>query len=134
MSPSPPGARSPSAPSCAPPRSPLRAPPAASSAQRPARSAPPWNLAVGQDVFHPGAKTAPPTTVERGLTRFIDRAVATGARNPRALGALLDVMSLSKPAPRLFSPDMLIPLRFGPRGPHLQGPPLTDEERRSTAP
>lgn len=102
------------------------------AAARPVGAA--WSLAVGQDVFYPGAATAPPTAVERGLTRFIDRAVATGARNPRALGALLDVMSLSKPAFRLFSPAMLIPLLFGPRRPHLEGPPLTDEERRSTAP
>ncbi|WP_330461524.1 FAD-dependent monooxygenase [Streptomyces sp. NBC_00820] len=90
-----------------------------------------WDLAVGQDALYPGAADTPPTRLERSLSRFVDRAVATGARNPRALGALLDVMSLEKPATRLFSPDMLIPMLFGPRRPHLQGPPLTEAERET---
>ncbi|MFE9769759.1 NAD(P)/FAD-dependent oxidoreductase [Streptomyces sp. NPDC005808] len=92
-----------------------------------------WDLAVGQDAFYPGATDTPPSAVERLLARFVDRAVETGAANPRALGALLDVMSLEKPATRLFSPDMLIPMLFGPKKPHLQGPPLTDSERKTAA-
>lgn len=102
------------------------------AAARPVGAA--WDLAVGQDAFYPGATDTPPTALERFLARFVDRAVATGARNPRALGALLDVMSLEKPATRLFSPDMLIPMLFGPRRPHLQGPPLTEPERKTAAP
>ncbi|MEV0635252.1 FAD-dependent monooxygenase [Streptomyces sp. NPDC050619] len=90
-----------------------------------------WDLAIGQDAFYPGATDTPPTTVEKVLARFVDRAVATGARNPRAMGALLDVMSLEKPATRLFSPDMLIPILFGPKKQHLQGPPLTEAERKA---
>ncbi|MFR9795666.1 NAD(P)/FAD-dependent oxidoreductase [Streptomyces sp. MS06] len=90
-----------------------------------------WDLAVGQDAFYPGACDTPPTVVERLLSRYVDRAVATGARNPRALGALLDVMSLEKPAARLFSPDMLVPMLFGPRRAYLQGPPLTETERKA---
>ncbi|MGI5454564.1 FAD-dependent monooxygenase [Streptomyces sp. CA-249302] len=90
-----------------------------------------WDLAVGQDAFYPGAADSPPTAVERFLARFVDRAVATGARNPRALGALLDVMSLEKPALRLFSPDMLVPMLFGPKRPHLDAAPLTETERRA---
>ena len=35
---------------------------------------------------------------------------------------------------RLFSPDMLIPMLFGPKKPHLQGPPLTEPERKTAAP
>ncbi|MFE2581420.1 FAD-dependent oxidoreductase [Streptomyces sp. NPDC059378] len=102
------------------------------AAARPVAAA--WDLAVGQDAFYPGATDTPPTTVEKFLARFVDRAVATGARNPRALGALLDVMSLEKPATRLFSPDMLLPMLFGPHKPFLQGPPMTEAERNSAMP
>jgi len=102
------------------------------AAARPVAAA--WDLAVGQDAFYPGAADTPPTALERFLARFVDRAVATGARNPRALGALLDVMSLQKPAIRLFSPDMLIPMLLGPKKPHVQSPPLTEAERKTAAP
>ncbi|MFJ6841084.1 NAD(P)/FAD-dependent oxidoreductase [Streptomyces griseoluteus] len=90
-----------------------------------------WDLAIGQDIFYPGATDRPPTRVERALAAFVDRAVATGARNPRALAALLDVMSLSRPATRLFSPGMLLPMLFGPRRPFLTAAPLTEEERKA---
>ncbi|MFJ6659946.1 FAD-dependent monooxygenase [Streptomyces sp. NPDC091377] len=99
------------------------------AATRPVAAA--WDLAVGQDALYPGATEVPPNGVERFLARFIDRAVETGAGNPRALGALLDVMSMEKPATRLFSPDMLIPMVFGPRKPRLDSAPLTDRERRT---
>lgn len=102
------------------------------AASRPVAAA--WDLAVGQDAFYPGATDTPLTSVEKLLARFVDRAVATGARNPRAMGALLDVMSMEKPATRLFSPDMLIPMLFGPKKPHLQDPPLTDSERAAATP
>ncbi|MEU9554309.1 NAD(P)/FAD-dependent oxidoreductase [Streptomyces fumanus] len=88
-----------------------------------------WDLAVGQDAHYPGATDAPPTVPERLLARFLDHAVATGARNPRALGALLDVMSLEKPVTRLLSPDLLVPMLLGPKRPPLPGPPFTDRER-----
>ncbi|WP_112465906.1 FAD-dependent monooxygenase [Streptomyces triticisoli] len=101
-------------------------------AARPVAAA--WNLAVGQDAAYPGATDSPPRAVERFLARYVDRAVETGARNPRAMGALLDVMSLEKPATRLFSPDMLIPMLLGPKKPHLQGPPLTEAERKTALP
>ncbi|MFK4110871.1 NAD(P)/FAD-dependent oxidoreductase [Streptomyces sp. NPDC002176] len=90
-----------------------------------------WDLAIGQDIFYPGASDQPPTRVERALAAFVDRAVATGARNPRALAALLDVMSLSRPATRLFSPAMLLPMLFGPGRPFLTGAPLTEGERKA---
>ncbi len=99
------------------------------AAARPVGAA--WGLAVGQDAFYPGAAGTPPTATERLLARYVDRAVATGAANPRAMGALLDVMSLEKPPTRLFSPDMLVPMLFGPRKPPLEGPPLRDAERKS---
>ncbi|PPS88091.1 putative epoxidase LasC [Streptomyces sp. MH60] len=102
------------------------------AAARPVAAA--WDLAVGQDALYPGATDTRPNGVERLLARFVDKAVETGARNPRAMAALLDVMSLERPATRLFSPDMLIPMLIGPRRPHLQGPPLTDAERKTAMP
>ncbi|MEU7101716.1 pyridine nucleotide-disulfide oxidoreductase [Streptomyces longwoodensis] len=102
------------------------------AAARPVAAA--WDLAVGQDAFYPGASDTPPTATERFLARFVDRAVETGARDPRALGALLDVMGLEKPATRLFSPGMLLPMLLGRKRPHLSGPPLTEAERRAATP
>ncbi|MET7472936.1 FAD-dependent monooxygenase [Streptomyces sp. NPDC005648] len=90
-----------------------------------------WDLAVGQDAYYPGATDTPPRAVERLLRRFVDQAVSTASRNPRALGALLDVMSLEKPATRLFTPDILLPMLFGPKLPHLTAPPLTESERKT---
>ncbi|MFC5220051.1 NAD(P)/FAD-dependent oxidoreductase [Streptomyces coerulescens] len=100
------------------------------AAARPVAGA--WDLAVGQDAFYPGATDTPPTAVERCLAKFVDRAVETGASNPRAMAALLDVMSLEKPATRLFSWDMIRPMLFGPKKPPLQGPPVTEAERKAT--
>ncbi|MBV1938863.1 FAD-dependent monooxygenase [Streptomyces sp. BV286] len=96
-------------------------------AARPVENA--WNLAVGQDVFYPGASDEPPTRLEKALAAFVDRAVDAGSRNPHALRILLDVMSMEKPPVRLFLPDMLALVYFGRKKPHLAGPPLTDHER-----
>ncbi|MER8119014.1 FAD-dependent monooxygenase [Streptomyces sp. NPDC094031] len=97
------------------------------AASRPVAAA--WDLAVGQDALYPGAAGNPPTAVERLLSRYVDRCVETGATNTRALNALLDVMSLSKPATRLFSLDMLVPMLLGPKRPQLSDAPLRDDER-----
>ncbi|MFB7594024.1 FAD-dependent oxidoreductase [Streptomyces sp. NPDC056160] len=102
------------------------------AAARPVSAA--WNLAVGQDAFYPDATDTPPSLPQRLLARYVDRAVATGARSPRALGALLDVMSLEKPATRLFAPDMLLPMLLGPKKKHLPGPPLTEAEWEAALP
>ncbi|WP_445398809.1 NAD(P)/FAD-dependent oxidoreductase [Streptomyces sp. LE64] len=93
-----------------------------------------WDLAVGQDVFYPGATDTPPTLLDRLNARFVDRAVTTGARNPRALGALLDVMGLERPPIRLLAPDMLLAMLIGPRAPRLSAPPLTEAERAAARP
>ncbi|MFI5682272.1 FAD-dependent oxidoreductase [Streptomyces sp. NPDC051636] len=90
-----------------------------------------WNLAVGQDAYYPGAAPQPPTAVERLLTAYVDKAVAAGSENPRALHALLDVMSLTTPPTRLFAPDMLWNICFGPRKGPLAGPPLSEAEREA---
>ncbi|MEU5193699.1 FAD-dependent monooxygenase [Streptomyces scabiei] len=92
-----------------------------------------WGLAVGQDALYPEATDTPPTTAERLLARYVDHCVDTGARNPRALEALLDVMSMSKRPTRLFSPAMLFPLLFGPKRPRLAGAPLSEEERQAAS-
>lgn len=99
------------------------------SAARPVGNA--WSLAVGQDVFYPGASDEPPTRLERGLAAFVDRAVDAGSRNPHALRILLDVMSMEKPPARLLMPDMLALVCFGRKKPRLAGPPLTDREREA---
>jgi 2-polyprenyl-6-methoxyphenol hydroxylase-like FAD-dependent oxidoreductase len=90
-----------------------------------------WDLAVGQDVFYPGAADRPPSTAERLLARYVDQAVDAGARNPRALRILLDVMSMERPATRLMRPDMLLLLLLGRKKPLLDGPPLTEAELRA---
>ncbi|MFF2848521.1 FAD-dependent oxidoreductase [Streptomyces sp. NPDC058001] len=88
-----------------------------------------WDLAVGQDIFYPGASEQPPTPLEKVFATFIDRAVDTGARNPHALRALLDVMSMERPPTRLLRPDMVLRVFFGRKLPLLDGPPLTEAER-----
>ncbi|MDQ1034240.1 2-polyprenyl-6-methoxyphenol hydroxylase-like FAD-dependent oxidoreductase [Streptomyces sp. V3I8] len=101
-------------------------------AARPVENA--WNLAVGQDVFYPGAADEPPTRRERALAAFVDRAVDAGSRNPRALRILLDVMSMEKPPARLLMPDMLALVCFGRKKPPLTGPPLSRHEREAATP
>ncbi|MEU0039658.1 FAD-dependent monooxygenase [Streptomyces sp. NPDC006333] len=97
------------------------------AAARPVENA--WSLAVGQDVFYPGASAQPPTRLERNLAAFVDKAVDAGARNPRALRILLDVMSMEKPPARLLMPDMLALIYLGRKKPLLESPPLTEHER-----
>ncbi|MER5790336.1 FAD-dependent monooxygenase [Streptomyces sp. NPDC001980] len=90
-----------------------------------------WNLAVGQDAYYPGAASEPPTAVERLLTAYVDKAVAAGSENPRALHGLLDVMSLRTPPTRLFAPDMLWNIFFGGRKGPLAAAPLSVAEREA---
>ncbi|MGI5193474.1 FAD-dependent oxidoreductase [Streptomyces sp. CA-288835] len=96
------------------------------TAARPVDNA--WNLAVGQDVFRPGASEQPPTRLEKTLAAFVDKAADAGSRNPHALRILLDVMSMEKEPTRLFGPDMLALVYFGRKKPRLSGPPLTEKE------
>ncbi|MEU2419563.1 pyridine nucleotide-disulfide oxidoreductase [Streptomyces sp. NPDC007851] len=90
-----------------------------------------WNLAVGQDAYYPEAAPEPPKAVERLLTAYVDKAVAAGSANPRALHGLLDVMSLMTPPTRLFAPDMLWHILFGPRKASLTEVPLSTAEREA---
>jgi 2-polyprenyl-6-methoxyphenol hydroxylase and related FAD-dependent oxidoreductases len=91
-----------------------------------------WDLAIGQDARYPGASDTELNAVERLLARYVDLCVRTGARNPRALHALLDVMSLEKRPTRLFSLDMLWPMLFGRKLPFQPTAPLTSAELDST--
>ncbi|MGW1759100.1 FAD-dependent oxidoreductase [Streptomyces mirabilis] len=100
------------------------------AAARPVENA--WSLAVGQDVFYPDASDQPPTRLERTLAAFVDKAVDAGSRNPHALRILLDVMSMEKPPARLLMPDMLALVYLGRKTPPLEGPPLTEQERKAT--
>lgn len=97
------------------------------AAARPVENA--WSLAVGQDVFYPGASDQPPTRLEKTLAAFVDKAVDAGSRNPHALRILLDVMSMERPPARLLMPDMLALVYLGRKTPPLEGPPLTEDER-----
>ncbi|MFB7243834.1 pyridine nucleotide-disulfide oxidoreductase [Streptomyces populi] len=90
-----------------------------------------WDLAVGQDVLYPGATDETPGRLERVAAGFIDRAVDAGARNPHALRVLLDVMSMERPPARLLAPDMLFRVFLGRKEPLLDGPPLTEAERKA---
>ncbi|MEU0431674.1 FAD-dependent oxidoreductase [Streptomyces sp. NPDC006290] len=101
------------------------------AAARPVENA--WSLAVGQDVFYPGASDQPPTRLESTLAAFVDKAVDAGSRNPHALRILLDVMSMEKPPARLLMPDMLALVYLGRKEPSLDGPPLTEHERGAVA-
>ncbi|MEU9102317.1 FAD-dependent monooxygenase [Streptomyces sp. NPDC048361] len=92
-----------------------------------------WDLAVGQDIFYPGASDEPATRTEKLLSAFVDRAVDAGSRNPRAMNALLDVMSMEQPPSRLLKPDMLCSLLLGRKLPPLEGPPLTAAELKSVS-
>ncbi|KPH98668.1 monooxygenase FAD-binding protein [Actinobacteria bacterium OK074] len=90
-----------------------------------------WDLAAGQDAGYPGAGQ-PTTVLGRLLTGQVRRAVATGARDPRALAVLLDVLALSAPATRLFSRELLLPLVLGrARQQPSAEPPLTEAERKT---
>ncbi|MFF8535116.1 FAD-dependent oxidoreductase [Streptomyces sp. SAS_267] len=90
-----------------------------------------WDLAVGQDALYPGATDEAPSRLERVAATFIDRAVDAGARNPHALRVLLDVMSMERSPARLLGPDMLFRVFLGRKEPLLDGPPLTEAERKA---
>ncbi|MFF3345399.1 FAD-dependent oxidoreductase [Streptomyces sp. NPDC002779] len=99
---------------------------------RPARAA--WDLAIGQDVFYPGATGATgaagagPTRAERLVAAYVDRLTYTATGNGRVARALTDVMALEKGAGVLLTPPILVAAAVGPLKPALSGPPLTDDE------
>ncbi|MFY1676757.1 FAD-dependent oxidoreductase [Streptomyces sp. WMMC905] len=96
---------------------------------RPAGAA--WDLAVGQDVFFPGATPDGPSRRERITAAYVDRLVRTATGNGRVARRLTDVMSLERRAEVLVSPGVLSAAVVGPLRPAPTGPPLTRAERRA---
>ena len=90
-----------------------------------------WDLAVGQDVFFPGATENGPTWRERALAAYVDRLVLTATGNGRVARKVTDVMSLERGAEVLVSPGMLVAALVGPLKPALSGPPLTADELKA---
>ncbi|MFJ1971097.1 FAD-dependent oxidoreductase [Streptomyces sp. NPDC087903] len=96
---------------------------------RPAGAA--WDLAVGQDVFFPGATQDGPSRWERLLAAYIDRLTLTATGNGRIARKVTDVMSLERGAEVLLAPRVLLAAALGPLKPPLSEPPLTPEERKA---
>ncbi|GAA3305032.1 hypothetical protein GCM10020295_57690 [Streptomyces cinereospinus] len=96
---------------------------------RPAGSA--WELAVGQDVFYPGATRSGPTLRERAVAAYVDRLMYTATGNGRVARRVTDVTSLERGAQVLLAPRVLLAAVAGPLRPALGAPPLTTEERKA---
>lgn len=89
-----------------------------------------WDLAVGQDVFFPGATQSGPTRRERILAAYVDRLTFTATGNGRVARRVTDVMSLERGAAVLLTPSVLLAAAMGPLKPALTGPPLTADEMK----
>ncbi|MET7453516.1 FAD-dependent oxidoreductase [Streptomyces sp. NPDC005574] len=96
---------------------------------RPAGAA--WDLAVGQDVFFPGATEAGPTRWERLLAAYVDRLTLTATGNGRVARKVTDVMSLERGPEVLLAPRILLAAATGPLKRPLTEPPLTPDERKA---
>ncbi|MGW6733068.1 NAD(P)/FAD-dependent oxidoreductase [Streptomyces sp. NPDC055013] len=90
-----------------------------------------WDLAIGQDVFYPGATEAGPTLRERLVAAYVDRLMHTATGNGRIARRVTDVTSLERTAEVLLFPSVLLAAAIGPLKPALNGPPLTAEERKA---
>ncbi|MFJ3302104.1 FAD-dependent oxidoreductase [Streptomyces sp. NPDC086549] len=96
---------------------------------RPARAA--WDLAIGSDVFYPGATEGGPTLRERMTAAYVGRLLYTATGNGRIARRVTDVTSLERGAEVLLAPGVLLAAALGPLKPALSGPPLTAEERKA---
>ncbi|HET9380968.1 MAG TPA: pyridine nucleotide-disulfide oxidoreductase [Streptomyces sp.] len=99
------------------------------AAARPVAAA--WDLAIGQDVFYPGATAGGPTLRDRLVAAYVDRLMLTATGNGRVARRVTDVTSLERRAETLLTPDMLLAALVGPLRPRLPGPPLTWDERKA---
>ncbi|MGW7263297.1 FAD-dependent oxidoreductase [Streptomyces sp. NPDC054842] len=90
-----------------------------------------WDLAIGQDVFCPGAVDTPPGLKDRLGAAYVRRLLYTATGNGRIARKVTDVTSLEKGAHALLSPSVLIAAAVGPLKPQLSGPPLTTEELKA---
>jgi 2-polyprenyl-6-methoxyphenol hydroxylase-like FAD-dependent oxidoreductase len=87
-----------------------------------------WDLAIGMDVFYPGATEHGPTLRERLLAAYVGRLLYTATGNGRIARRVTDVTSLERGAEVLVTPGMLVAAAVGPLKPALTAPPLTAEE------
>lgn len=87
-----------------------------------------WDLAIGQDVFYPGATKNGPTLRERLLASYVDRLLRTATGNGRVARRLTDVTSLERGAEVLLAPSVVLAAVIGPLREPLVAPPLTAEE------
>ncbi|WP_406435643.1 FAD-dependent monooxygenase [Streptomyces sp. NBC_00631] len=87
-----------------------------------------WDLAIGQDVFYPGATENGPTTRDRIVAAYVSRLMHTATGNGRIARRVTDVTSLERRAEVLLTPSVLLAALAGPLKPTLTGPPLTAEE------
>ncbi|MEU3727506.1 FAD-dependent monooxygenase [Streptomyces sp. NPDC031705] len=92
-----------------------------------------WALSTGNDVFYPGATESGPTPAERVAAAYVRRLMRTSTGNGRVTRAVTDVMTLERPASRLFTPPVLLAALLGPRRPQLTGPPLAPAELAAVA-
>ncbi|MFJ3229975.1 FAD-dependent oxidoreductase [Streptomyces sp. NPDC086787] len=96
---------------------------------RPVRGA--WDMAIGQDVFYPGATENGPTLRDRLVAAYVDRLMRTATGNGRVARRVTDVTSLERGSAVLLAPDVLLAAAVGPLRPPLDGPPLTAQERKA---
>lgn len=96
---------------------------------RPASAA--WDLALGMDVFYPGATESGPTLRDRLLAAYVGRLLHTATGNGRIARRVTDVTSLERGAEVLLAPSVLLAALVGPLKPALSGPPLTAEELKA---
>ncbi|MFJ9564986.1 NAD(P)/FAD-dependent oxidoreductase [Streptomyces fuscichromogenes] len=87
-----------------------------------------WDLAVGQDVFYPGATEGGPTARDRAVAAYVNRLMHTATGNGRIARRVTDVTSLERRAEVLLAPSVLLAALAGPSKPTLTEPPLTAEE------
>ncbi|MEV7993759.1 FAD-dependent oxidoreductase [Streptomyces sp. NPDC086077] len=90
-----------------------------------------WDLAIGQDVFYPGATPDGPTLRDRLVASYVDRLMYTATGNGRIARRVTDVTSLERRSEVLLAPSVLLAAALGPLQPALPGPPLTSEERKA---
>ncbi|MET7284707.1 FAD-dependent monooxygenase [Streptomyces sp. NPDC005573] len=93
--------------------------------------APGWDLAIGSDVFYPGATEAGPTLRDRVLSAYVDRLLYTATGNGRIARRMTDVTSLQRGAQALLSPSVLVAAAVGPLRKPLGEPPLSAAEREA---
>jgi 2-polyprenyl-6-methoxyphenol hydroxylase-like FAD-dependent oxidoreductase len=92
-----------------------------------------WDLAIGQDVFYPGATENGPTLRDRLVAAYVGRLMYTATGNGRIARRVTDVTSLERGAEVLLAPSVLLAAAVGPLKPALRRPPLTSDELKRAA-